>query len=70
MVPLDLKYFICEISYKSETQFYLKCYGELDSHMPILPQWLVNAVIKQLGGLIFAKVIKQSKDIKGSVWEK
>lgn len=69
-VVLDLKYFICEISYVSKNEFYLRCYGELDSHMPILPQWLVNTVIKQLGGFIFDKVIKQSKELKGSVWEK
>jgi len=37
--------------------------------MPILPEWLVNAVIKQMGGFIFDRVIKQSQKFKGSVWE-
>lgn len=38
--------------------------------MPILPEWLVNTVIKQMGGFIFDRVIKQSMKFKGSVWEK
>lgn len=67
---MDLKFFICEISYRSETEFSFKSYCEMDSHMPILPQWLVNAVIKQMGGFIFDRVIKQSRNFKGSIWEK
>lgn len=47
-----------------------KSYCEMDSHMPILPEWLVNTVIKQMGGFIFDRVIKQSMKFKGSVWEK
>lgn len=36
--------------------------------MPILPEWLVKAVIKQMGGFIFDRVIKLSTKFKGSVW--
>jgi hypothetical protein len=37
--------------------------------MPILPEWLVKAVIKQMGGFIFDRVIKQSQKFKGSIYE-
>lgn len=67
---MDLKFFICEISYKSKNEFIFRCYTELDSRMPILPEWLVNTVLKQMGGFIFDKVIKKSNQFEGSIWEK
>lgn len=66
---MDLKFFVCEICYKSSNEFIFKSYGAIDSRMPILPEWLVNAVVKQMGGFIFDKIIKQSKKFSGSVWD-
>jgi hypothetical protein len=70
LVVMDIKFFICEISYKSSTEFVLKSYCEMDSHMPILPEWLLNTVLNQMGGFIFEKVLKQAAKFEGSAFEK
>jgi hypothetical protein len=48
----------------------MKAYAELDSHIPIIPEWLISNVINQMGGFVFDRVIKQSMNIKGTIWEK
>ena len=50
-------------------EFSFRSYGFLDSHMPMLPEWLLGTILKQMGGFIFEKIVKQSKDFEGSKWE-
>ena len=38
--------------------------------MPLLPEKIVNYIVKQLGGMIFEKIVDRAKDIKGTAWEK
>ncbi len=38
--------------------------------MPLLPEKIVNYIVKQLGGMIFEKIVERAKDIKGTAWEK
>lgn len=38
--------------------------------MPLLPEWLVKGIIKQMGGFIFDSIIKMSQNFGGSPWEK
>lgn len=40
----------------------------MDSRMPYIPEWLMNLVLKQLGGFIFDKVVKLSMNFKGTIW--
>jgi hypothetical protein len=48
----------------------VKVYGMLDSHMPLLPERVVNYIVKQLGGMIFDKIVKRANNFKGTIWEK
>lgn len=42
----------------------------VDTHMPLLPEKAVSYIAKQLGGMIFDKIVKRAKDIKNTAWEK
>lgn len=69
-VTFDLKFFICEISYVSESEYLFKSYCELDTQMSFVPEWLLKAVTGQMGGFIFDRIIQHSKNFKGSDFEK
>lgn len=38
--------------------------------MPKLPETIVNYIIKQMGGFLFQKIIKQASNFEKTPWEK
>lgn len=61
---------VCEIGNAGNGKYQVKVYGMVDTHMPLLPEKVVNYIAKQLGGMIFDKIVKRAKDIKNTAWEK
>ena len=59
---------VAEIGNEGNGKYMVKVYGMLDSHMPLLPEKIVNYIIKQLGGMIFEKIVQRAKDIKNTPW--
>lgn len=67
---LDMKYFVCEITCKQGNEYQFRAYATLDTHMPLIPEWVLKLVVRKIGAFIIESVVKKSQVFEGTVWEK
>jgi hypothetical protein len=55
---------------QEKDEYLFRSYSQMDSHMPKLPETIVNYIIKQMGGFLFDKIVKQANNFEKTPWEK
>jgi len=68
-VRMEINYFFCEIKPLSHNRLIFKAICNIDPKIDFLPGWVLNFFIRKIGSFMLAKLIRLSKDIKGTQWE-
>ncbi|EWS71382.1 START-2 domain protein, putative (macronuclear) [Tetrahymena thermophila SB210] len=68
-VRVDIPFFTFVFKPLSETKLQLYSVCNMDAHLKLVPDSIINLVLRKFAYFLFEKMIEQNKKFKGSKWE-